>query len=94
MGRVFLGYEPVLRGVTRACCVRGDMNCDGVLNNFDIDLFVTALLNPEQYAAQLPNSSPPHGEINVDGLLRNFDIDPFVNCVVNLDWPPTPESGD
>jgi len=56
----------------------GDMNCDGEVNNFDIDPFVLALTDPEAYAAQFPNCDPMNGDVNNDGALNNFDIDPFV----------------
>lgn len=56
----------------------GDMNCDGALNNFDIDPFVLALTDPENYAAQFPDCNILNGDINNDGLINNFDIDPFV----------------
>ncbi|MBL8879480.1 MAG: hypothetical protein JNG88_10205 [Phycisphaerales bacterium] len=56
----------------------GDLNCDGSVNNFDIDPFVLALTDPTAYAAQFPGCDPLNGDINNDGLLNNFDIDPFV----------------
>lgn len=61
----------------------GDMNCDGLVNNFDIDPFVLALANPTEYAAQFPDCDADNGDVNGDGQLDNFDIDPFVNCVLN-----------
>ncbi|QOJ15823.1 MAG: hypothetical protein HRU75_14760 [Planctomycetia bacterium] len=62
--------------------LKGDMNCDGLVNNFDIDPFILALLQPAQYAAAFPGCDPLNGDINgVDGL-NNFDIDPFVVLVV------------
>ncbi|MBL8877534.1 MAG: hypothetical protein JNG88_00315 [Phycisphaerales bacterium] len=56
----------------------GDMNCDGEVNNFDIDPFVLALTDPDAYAAQFPNCDAMNGDTNNDGVLNNFDIDPFV----------------
>ncbi|MBL8879255.1 MAG: DNRLRE domain-containing protein [Phycisphaerales bacterium] len=56
----------------------GDMNCDGRVDNFDIDPFVTALTDPDGYAAQYPNCDPLNADINQDGVVNNFDIDPFV----------------
>lgn len=57
---------------------RGDMNCDGVVNNFDIDPFVLALTNPDAYAASFPTCEFHNADINGDGTVNNFDIDPFV----------------
>jgi len=56
----------------------GDLNCDGAINNFDIDPFVLALTNPAGYAQQYPNCNRMLADINGDGIVNNFDIDPFV----------------
>lgn len=56
----------------------GDMNCDGTVNNFDIDAFVLALTNPTGYAVAFPDCNRNLGDINHDGAMNNFDIDPFV----------------
>lgn len=61
---------------------RGDMNCDGATNNFDIDPFVQALVDPPGYAQAFPNCDPLQGDVNADGLFNNFDIDPFVAVLV------------
>ncbi|MGE0481921.1 MAG: S8 family serine peptidase [Phycisphaerae bacterium] len=58
--------------------VVGDMNCDGLLNNFDIDPFVLALTDPAAYAATFPGCNILNGDVNNDGVVNNFDIDPFV----------------
>ena len=61
-----------------------DMNCDGLLNAFDIDPFALALSsayeNPpfERYYAAHPDCDPMLADCNEDGLLNAFDIDPFV----------------
>jgi len=36
--------------------VRGDLNCDGAVNNFDIDPFVLALTDATAYAAAWPTA--------------------------------------
>jgi len=56
----------------------GDMNCDGLVNAFDIDPFVLALTDSAAYAAQYPDCNYLNGDINGDGLVNAFDIDPFV----------------
>jgi hypothetical protein len=61
--------------------VPGDMNCDGLVNNFDIDPFVLAISDPAAYAAQYPDCNILNGDINGDGVVNNFDIDPFVNLI-------------
>lgn len=70
-------------GTPAAPLVRGDMNCDGRRDNFDIDPFVLALVSPEQYAVAFPGCSPLHGDANGDGRFDNFDIDPFVQCLIS-----------
>ncbi|QOJ13856.1 MAG: hypothetical protein HRU75_04015 [Planctomycetia bacterium] len=67
--------------------IRGDMNCDGRFDNFDIDPFVLALVNAEAYAAAFPGCDPLAGDANGDGRFDNFDIEPFVVCLENLGCP-------
>jgi hypothetical protein len=62
--------------------VRSDMNCDGVVNNFDIDPFVLGLTNPAGYVTTYPTCELFNGDVNCDGAVNNFDIDPFVQCLV------------
>ncbi|MGE0480304.1 MAG: hypothetical protein AB7Q17_07515 [Phycisphaerae bacterium] len=59
----------------------GDMNCDGVINNFDIDPFVLALTDPAAYAVQFPGCDANLADVNGDGMVNNFDIDPFVALI-------------
>lgn len=88
---------------TSTCvCFRGDANCDGVLNNFDIDPFVAALLDsgsptpPEAYEQLVANAGACWeqrgcwADLNCDGSFNNFDIDPFVNCRINAPPPGAP----
>lgn len=69
--------------VLDAIGLRGDLNCDGAVTNFDIDAFVLLIADPAGYAAQYPMCSPLAGDINDDGVVNNFDIDPFILCLVN-----------
>jgi hypothetical protein len=57
---------------------RGDLNCDGAIDNFDIDAFVLALSDPPAYEAAFPACFDLLADINRDGLVNNFDIDAFV----------------
>lgn len=68
--------------------VRGDLNCDGLLNNFDINCFVIALSGGEEEWGPLCNANGNCGylcvaDISGDGRVNNFDIDPFVACLAN-----------
>jgi murein tripeptide amidase MpaA len=56
----------------------GDVNCDGVLNAFDIDPFVLALTDEAGYAAEFPSCDRMLADVNGDGQVNAFDIDPFV----------------
>lgn len=60
----------------------GDLNCDGVVNNFDIDPFVLALTNADAYAAAYPDCDMRAADVNADGVVNNFDIDSFVALLV------------
>lgn len=72
--------------------VAGDFDGNGEVNNFDIDSFIEALVDPETYQARegiiawrcraIVNRDPGSG-----GGLTNFDIDPFVTCLVELRSP-------
>lgn len=59
----------------------GDMNCDGAVNNFDIDPFVFALTDATMYEMMFPGCDILAGDINQDGMVNNFDIDPFVSLL-------------
>ncbi|MGE0482414.1 MAG: right-handed parallel beta-helix repeat-containing protein, partial [Phycisphaerae bacterium] len=62
----------------RPAGLRGDLNCDALVNNFDIDPFVLALTDPAAYAAAYPACDALNGDMNGDAAVNNFDIDPFV----------------
>jgi hypothetical protein len=65
----------------------GDLNCDGLVNAFDIDPFVLALTSSGQeppfagYFAAYPGCNPMLADCNADGLVNAFDIDPFVQLL-------------
>jgi len=63
------------------CYQPGDLNCDGLINAFDIDPFVLALTDPEAYALAYPDCDYMLADINGDGLVNAFDIDPFVQLL-------------
>ena len=58
--------------------ILGDMNGDGVLDNFDIQPFEQALTNPAAYLAlyNLPDYLL-RGDITRNSAFDNFDIQPF-----------------
>ncbi len=56
----------------------GDLNCDGWINNGDIDPFTLALTDPAAYALTFPDCDPNLADINGDGWTNNGDIDAFL----------------
>lgn len=65
----------------------GDLNCDGRVNNFDVDPFVLALLEPDEYDAAYPNCGRLNADCNADGVVDNFDIEAFVMCLTHGGCP-------
>jgi probable HAF family extracellular repeat protein len=62
--------------------VVGDMNCDGAVDAFDIEPFVTGLIDPTAYAARWPDCfADSAGDINQDAAFDAFDIEPFVEML-------------
>ena len=61
---------------------KGDMNCDGVINNFDIDPFTVAVVSGQPYYHLCyPDCEFMNADVNQDGTVDNFDIDPFVDLL-------------
>ena len=60
---------------------RGDLNCDGTVDAFDIDPFVLALTDPSQYESAYPDCDNLLADLNADGEANAFDIDPFVQVL-------------
>jgi hypothetical protein len=56
----------------------GDVNCDVLVNNGDIDPFVLALTDSAAYTLQYQGCNIMNADINGDGLVNNGDIDAFV----------------
>jgi hypothetical protein len=65
----------------RSANARGDLNCDGLINGYDIDPFVLALSSAPDFAAYqaaYPDCDGMLADVNTDGAVNGFDIDPFV----------------
>jgi hypothetical protein len=77
---VFGELSPEIGGVADVgpAALIGDLNCDGRIDNFDINPFVLALTNPTAYQTLYPNCQRENGDVNGDGVVDNFDINPFV----------------
>ena len=59
----------------------GDLNCDGQINALDIEPFLVALFDPENYPVQYPNCNINNGDINGDGRIDALDIEPFLGLL-------------
>jgi hypothetical protein len=57
---------------------RGDVNCDGEVDAFDVEPFIAALLDPASYALAYPDCDLMLADANGDRVLNAFDIEPFV----------------
>lgn len=60
----------------------GDMNCDHIVNAFDIEPFIAALLSPANYATLYPDCDLMLADINQSGLVDAFDVEPFINLLL------------
>jgi hypothetical protein len=73
------GYAVVVTGdVTDGALIRGDMNCDGLVNFDDIDAFVLALTGYDAYHAVYPACEWLQADCNADGQVDFADIDAFI----------------
>ncbi len=68
---------------------RGDANCDGSVDFFDIDPFLEALFDPIGYAAVYCGGSTDTVDVDCSGGVDFFDIDPFLACLFSS-CPPCP----
>ncbi len=59
-----------------------DLNCDGLLDFFDLDPFVLAITDPAGYVSAYPGCDLMLADCNGDGVVDFFDIDAFVELVV------------
>lgn len=78
---IFQGWDVGLDNPSITELRRSDVNCDGVVNDFDIDPFVLALTNPAAYAEAFPDCDIMTADANGDGNINNFDINAFTDCL-------------
>ncbi len=70
--------------VEMAIPLRGDANCDGMVNLADVEPFVVALLDPVAHSALWPGCPLQHVDITADGHADAHDIAAFVELVIGL----------
>ncbi len=76
------GTLSVVFNETCVAYAHGDMNCDGAIDNGDIDGFVLALFDPAGYADVYPGCRVMNADTNHDRAITNGDIDSFVACLL------------
>ena len=59
----------------------GDLNCDGQINAFDIEPFLLALFDPDEYPIRFPDCDINLADLNGDGNIDAFDIEPFLEAL-------------
>ncbi len=63
-------------------CDPCDMNCDTLINAFDIEPFLTLLFDPDSDPCCGERGDVGStGDTNGDGEINSFDIEPFLNCL-------------
>ncbi len=67
---------------------RGDTNCDGNIDFFDIDPFLLALFDLPAYQATFCGGSTCAADIDCTGQVDFFDIDPFLACLFDVNGCP------
>ena len=61
--------------------VVGDINCDGVVDAFDIEPFLLVLFDPAGYEARFPDCDRMLADLNFDGQVDPLDIEPFLDVL-------------
>lgn len=61
----------------------GDLNCDGFIDNFDIDPFLLALTGDADYELRYFFCDANLADVNQDGQADLFDIDPFIQRLIH-----------
>ncbi|QOJ13667.1 MAG: hypothetical protein HRU75_02995 [Planctomycetia bacterium] len=79
----------------QALCLRGDADCNGRVDNFDIDPYIIGILFANEAPPPALYTGTPQcwtlrtcwGDVNRDNHFNSFDIDPFVACITTLPVP-------
>lgn len=60
----------------------GDLNCDGAVDQQDIEPFVLAVIDTASYASTYPNCDASRANINGDAANDGLDVGGFVTCLL------------
>ncbi len=86
-----VGGSPLPEGIVISSCtselvyastLEGDLNCDGVMDEADIEAFVLALVDPTGYLAAFPSCDLLRADMNGDGSGDGLDIQRFVEVLL------------
>lgn len=61
----------------------GDISGDGVVDTDDIEVFVAAVLQPDDFSSLYPDAVIDNGDVNGDGRLNTNDINSFVGLLAS-----------
>lgn len=64
-------------------CMLADVNCDGAVDADDIDGFVLAIIERDEYERAYPACHYFLADVNADGVVDFNDIDRFVECLIS-----------
>jgi hypothetical protein len=70
-------YPPQGNGIGDACDCEADFDCDGDVDAFDIDTFLTDF-GRGSYLNPCASGNPCNGDFSCDGDVDAFDIDTFL----------------
>jgi hypothetical protein len=73
--------------VDPAVVVLGDMNCDGNVDQQDVNPFVLAVIDPLAYAVDFPNCDADRANVNGDTAIDGLDVATFVTCLLSSGCP-------
>ena len=76
-------YEYDADGNLTAAWAAGDMNCDDIVDFFDVDAFTLAITDPATYEATYPDCNILNADCNGDGVVDFFDVDAFVPLITS-----------
>jgi hypothetical protein len=71
-------YSPTESGIR---ALRGDLNCDDLVDILDITPFAMALASPSDYYSAFPGGDVVRADANQDGAVNALDIDAFVTIL-------------
>lgn len=60
----------------------GDLNCDGSIDLVDVEPFILALIEPDEYPSRHPDCDLTLGDINGDGSVDLVDVEPFIGLLL------------